>query len=306
MQFNRRPRRRTAGFTLVELLVVIGIIAVLISVLLPTLGRAREAAKRTQCLSNLRQIAVFLNMYANQHNQQVPLGCSGGGGPGTSIAEANNYNITRPTAAATADPEFKKVRYVGLGLLIKQGYVREDNAGGSAMIFFCPSFAGDLWHGFDAINNKWPPSQDWVRTSYSCRSSTNNPTPHIAGSHATDIVTWGVGSNAGPFYPLKVTDPGTSKIAAAGPDGKVPPGAMFKLNKLKSRAIVSDVMSAPDRVYLAHKKGINVLHANGGAVWHDQGEFMKQLNTTGDKFQIGMNYIQHQVWNNFDAGQQLY
>src|SRR5688572_19621811 len=298
MQKGVLARRRRAGFTLVELLVVIGIIAILISVLLPTLGRARESAKRTQCLSNLRQIAVMLNMYANAYNQQVPIGVSGSGAAGSAIAEANNYNITRPTTALGADPEFQIVRYVGLGLLIKAGYVKEDRAGGSATIFFCPSFAGDLWHGFDAVNNKWPPSRNWVRTSYSCRGSTNNPEPQTAGTQASDVVAWGVGNNPGQFYPLKVVN---GQIVS--PTTK---GEMFKLNRLKSRAIVSDVMSAPDRVILAHKKGVNVLHANGGAVWYDQGLFMKQLKTPGDNFQIPKNYIQHQIWNNFDAGQQLY
>jgi prepilin-type N-terminal cleavage/methylation domain-containing protein len=106
----RRTSTR-AGFTLVELLVVIGIIAVLISVLLPTLSRARESAKRTQCLSNLRQIAVFLNMYANQYNQQVPIGYSGGAGG--KVGEGNNYYLTRNSGSGTPDPDSGKVRYTG-------------------------------------------------------------------------------------------------------------------------------------------------------------------------------------------------
>lgn len=67
------PDDRAAGFTLVELLVVIGIIAVLIAILLPALNRARQQAHQTACLSNLRQIGAAALMHANEHRNHFPL-----------------------------------------------------------------------------------------------------------------------------------------------------------------------------------------------------------------------------------------
>jgi len=65
--------RRTRGFTLVELLVVIGIIAVLIAMLLPALNRARSAAQQTVCLSNLRMIGTAALNSAVEHQNHFPL-----------------------------------------------------------------------------------------------------------------------------------------------------------------------------------------------------------------------------------------
>lgn len=70
--------RRRHGFTLVELLVVIGIIAVLIAILLPALNRAREAAKWTRCLSNLRQLSSSLISYAQDNHDYFPLAAASG------------------------------------------------------------------------------------------------------------------------------------------------------------------------------------------------------------------------------------
>jgi prepilin-type processing-associated H-X9-DG protein len=68
---GRRPRGLLA-FTLIELIVVIGIIATLAGLLLPALARAKESGRSTACLSNLRQLGLALQLYAEENNNRMP------------------------------------------------------------------------------------------------------------------------------------------------------------------------------------------------------------------------------------------
>jgi len=72
--------KRKFAFTLIELLVVIAVIAILASLLVPTLSRMKERARRTECLSNVRQFVLSCHVYANDHNNKLPA-------PGTNVSD---------------------------------------------------------------------------------------------------------------------------------------------------------------------------------------------------------------------------
>lgn len=123
----RHPPGPRRAFTLVEVLVVIGVITLLVAILLPVLGRARAAARDASCLSNLRSLATASLAYAVDNATFMPLQSNSNDPP-------NRFDIRDNGRADTA-----------LGRLIRGGYVG-DSGGDRLRLFaflFCPTMEGD-------------------------------------------------------------------------------------------------------------------------------------------------------------------
>ena len=144
---DNQPKRRS-GFTLIELLVVIAIIAILIALLLPAVQQAREAARRSQCKNNLKQIAIGLHNYHDLHGV-LPFGWDQRGASWSAmvlpmIDRANIYNtlIFQESGDGNWD----------------SGSANTKAAATHIPVLFCPSSPIKKHYSFNNIPNRAPAS----------------------------------------------------------------------------------------------------------------------------------------------------
>lgn len=244
-------RRRTRGkaFTLVELLVVIGVTAVLIALLLPSLAKAREAASRTACLSNLRQIAGAMRVYSATFRDACPIGYQ----DQMQLSHMLNWNL------AAADPKPTQMGLLCLGRAATDGRV-----------FYCPSEL-DERVSYDTTRNPWPHFERYPDdVPFLVRGFMGSASHTYAGYNTRPVANWPLAgaSPSDPAYwlPVLSPDPSTSHTGTV---------ALPKLSKLRNKAIVADLVI--DRAYVVrrHKTGVNVLYADGSARWVMLTEFDK-------------------------------
>ncbi len=185
-------RTRKRGFTLIELLVVIAIIAILVSLLLPAVQQAREAARRTQCKNNLKQLGLAVHNYHDVFNRFPPgytqanlpaaTGPGLGGFQGTSVFCAILPYIEQTNLYNTFDQSVPR-RNIATTPGVLSGTV--------VQAFLCPSDAG-IGNGLDTFTAATP-TQYYGRTNYRANGGSR---PIFATSSTNDGVFMCVGPGA--------------------------------------------------------------------------------------------------------------
>lgn len=245
--------RKTAGFTLVELLVAIAVIGVLIALLLPAMQMARESARRAQCQNNVKQIALAIQTFENAQ-KRFPQGGTIAYPPIYHLPGGNNYAKLFPGANRPilgVNWTYAILPHIENGSVTKLATASEV-AQVSIPFFFCPTRRGPTsWNGNSLID-------------YACSASNTTAAtvgrPHALEDSAARMAVWG---SHDPQKPLQY------ELGPGNPAGKY--------NGVITRTFISPpvtyamIKDGASNTMLIGEKFVNLMRNDGGDWFDDQG-----------------------------------
>jgi prepilin-type N-terminal cleavage/methylation domain-containing protein len=247
---------RKRAFTLVELLVVIGIIALLIAILLPALNKAREAAKRIACLSNMRQVVMEMQMYAQEYNDFAPLSYQ--------WTDRGNTGYLWLSTGRTGFSWTQTTGFTDWGRLYAYHYMRMPE------IYYCISeqsaslmLRQNQWDPITTTHpNQWPPGF-W----------------NLAGSPPTGT-SWGNANTRAGYCVRPVAAAGNasaSTYAFSTQWFQDPPVTnVLRLSAHANKVVLTEILSVGN-IAVRHSTGVNAVMGDGSGKWVDYSAFKDNL-----------------------------